>query len=309
MKRLRLYRKLNFDGVVKMRQKRTTIQLLLLCLLFFLPLSALGLPVPALQGRVVDTASMLSPGAIKQIESTLTSFETEDSTQIVILTIDSLQGESLEEFSLKVAEKWQIGQKGFDNGALLLIAKNDRKLRIEVGYGLEGSLTDLVAGRIIRDIITPQFRNGNFDQGIINGVLAMIESVRGEFNSSTPPPESNNKSNEFSGILIFILFAFFNLGRMFRSRKWLAAGLGAILAPLFGFAIFDAGWLILLSLIPAGMIIGYLSSSFGNSLHSKGSTGGGALGSGYSSGGFSSSGGGFSGGGGGFGGGGSSGGW
>ncbi len=291
-----------------MRQKRTIIQLLFCLLFFFVPLSALGIPIPALQGRVVDTAAMLSPATVRQLDNLLATLEAEDSTQIVILTIDSLQGESLEDFSLKVSEKWQIGQKGFDNGALLLIAQNDRKLRIEVGYGLEGSLTDLVTGRIIRDIITPQFRNGNFDQGVINGVLAMIESVRGEFNRSALPSESKNENNEFSGVLIFILFAFFNLGRMFQSRKWLTAGLGAILAPLFGFAIFGAGWLILLLLIPTGMITGYLSSSFGQSLHSKGSTGRGAIG-GYSSGGFSSGGGGFSGGGGGFGGGGSSGGW
>jgi len=125
-----------------MGQKRTTIQLPLLCLLFFfLPVSALGLPVPALQGRVVDTASMLSPGAIKQIESTLTTFEAEESTQIVVLTIDSLQGENLEAFSLKVAEKWQIGQKGFDNGALLLIAKNDRKLPLVPLQAIFGSGT------------------------------------------------------------------------------------------------------------------------------------------------------------------------
>ncbi|MCK5517547.1 MAG: TPM domain-containing protein [Desulfobulbaceae bacterium] len=292
-----------------MRQKNTIIQLLLCLLFFFVPLSALGAPIPALQGRVVDTAAMLSPATVQQLDNLLATLESEDSTQIVVLIIDSLQGENLEEFSLKVAEKWQIGQKGFDNGALLLIAKNDRKLRIEVGYGLEGSLTDLVAGRIIRDIITPQFRNGNFDQGVINGVLAIIGSVRGEFDSSTLPAEKNKKSEEFSGIIIFILFAFFNLGRMFRSRKLLAAGFGAILAPLFGFAIFGAGWPILLLLIPAGIITGYLSSSFGNSLHSRSSSKRRILGSGYTSGGFSSGGGGFSGGGGGFGGGGSSGGW
>ncbi len=292
-----------------MRQKRTAVKLLLLChLLFFSSLPAFGAPVPELSGRVVDTASMLSPTTVRQLESLLATFETEDSTQVVVLTIHSLEGEILEKFSLKVAEKWQIGQKGVDNGALLLIVKNDRKIRIEVGYGLEGSLTDLIAGRIIRDIITPQFRNGNFDQGVINGVSAMVRSVKGEFNSSTPPSEGHEPDKDFDGFLIFALFAFLSLGRIFRSHKWIAAGIGAAIGPLLGSAFFGIGWPTLLLLIPVGVIIGLLSSSFGSRSLSRRSSGSGTFGSGHSSGGFSS-GGGFSGGGGGFGGGGSSGGW
>lgn len=298
-----------------MRLKRTAVQLLLLCILFFLSsLPSPGAPVPELSGRVVDTASMLSQSTVEQLENLLAAFESDDSTQIVVLTTDSLEGENLEEFSLKVAEAWQIGQKGSDNGALLLIVKNDRKIRIEVGYGLEGSLTDLVAGKIIRNIITPQFRNGNFNQGVVDGVSAMIGSVRGEFSSSTPPSQGHKQDNDFAGFLIFIIFAFFNLGKVFRRHKWIAAGLGAALGPLFGSVIFNIGWPVVLSLLPAGAIIGYLSSSFSGSSLARRSSGNGSLGSGgYSSGGFSSgsggSGGGFSGGGGGFGGGGSSGGW
>ncbi len=292
-----------------MRQKGTAVQLLLLChLLFFSSLPAFAAPVPELSGRVVDTASMLSPATVRQLESLLATFETEDSTQIVVLTINSLQGENLEEFSLKVVEKWQIGQEDADNGALLLIVKNDRKIRIEVGYGLEGSLTDLIAGRIIRDIITPQFQNGNFDQGVINGVSAMVRSVKGEFNSSTLPSEGHELNKDFGGFLIFALFAFLNLGRIFRRHKWIAAGIGAAIGPLLGSAFFGIGWPTLLLLIPVGVIIGLLSSSIGSRSLSKRSSTGGTYGSGYSSGGFSS-GGGFSGGGGGFGGGGSSGGW
>jgi uncharacterized protein len=290
--------------------KRTTAQLLLLCSLFFFSsLPSLGAPVPELRGRVVDTASMLSQATVDQLEKLLAAFETEDSTQIVVLTIDSLQGESLEGFSLKVAEKWQIGQRGSDNGALLLIVKNDRKIRIEVGYGLEGSLTDLVAGKIIRNIITPQFRNSNFNQGVFDGVSAMIRSVRGEFSSAIPPSKGHKQDNDFAGFLIFIIFAFFNLGKVFRRHKWIAAGLGAALGPLFGSVIFNIGWPSVLLLVPAGAIIGFLSSSFSSSSLSRRSSGNGTPGPGYSSGGFSSGGGGFSGGGGGFGGGGSSGGW
>lgn len=294
-----------------MRQKRTAVQLLLLCILFFfssLPSSAAT--VPELRGRVVDTASMLSQATVDQLERLLSAFETEDSTQIVVLTIDSLKGENLEEFSLRVAETWQIGQKGSDNGALLLIVKNDRKIRIEVGYGLEGSLTDLIAGKIIRNIITPQFRDGNFNQGVVDGVSAMIESVRGEFSSSSPPSKGNNQSNDLAGFLIFIIFAFFNLGKVLRRHKWIAAGLGAALGPLFGSVIFNISWPAVLLLIPAGAIIGFLSSSFSGHSLARSTSSSGSLESGYSSGGFSSGGGGgFSGGGGGFGGGGSSGGW
>lgn len=294
-----------------MRHKRTALQFFLLCFLFlFAPLSTQGKTVPSLQGRVVDTAAMLSPSTVQLLESTLATFEEEDSTQIVVLTIGSLEGENLEEFSLKVAEEWQIGQKGSDNGALLLIAKNDRKIRIEVGYGLEGSLTDLIAGRIIRDIITPKFRNGNFDQGVIDGITAMVGTVRGEFNNSTPLPSGNQDSdNDLGGILIFFLFAFFQLGRIFRGRNWIVAGLGAIIAPLLGSIFLGLGWPALLMLALAGLGIGFFAASLGRSIHSnrtaRGRTYGGS--GGFSSGGFG--GGGFSGGGGGFGGGGSSGGW
>ncbi len=100
----------------------------------------------------------------------------------------------------------KLGQKGLDNGALLLIAKNDRKIRIEVGYGLEGVLTDLTSGRIIRDIITPQFRNGNFDQGVIDGVSAMIAAVRGEFSAQNVVPSGETIGwTTIGGFIIFLL--------------------------------------------------------------------------------------------------------
>lgn len=116
-----------------------------------------------------------------QLELVLKEFEQKDSTQIVVLTGPSLEGDELEEFSMRVAEQWKIGRKGLDNGAIFLVARADRKVRIEVGYGLEGRLTDLTAGRIIREFVLPEFRAGRFDQGVVNGVQAMIDSVRGEF--------------------------------------------------------------------------------------------------------------------------------
>ena len=128
--------------------------------LLLLPLTAVALDVPHATGYVNDRAGLLSPSTRLKLEHFLEKFEKSDSTQIAVLTIPSLEGESLEEYSLKVAEQWGIGQKGKDNGALLLIAKAERKVRIEVGYGLEGRLTDLLAGRIIDYEITPRFKQG-----------------------------------------------------------------------------------------------------------------------------------------------------
>jgi len=288
------------------------LRLLLVLLLFALVvpefLRAASLEVPTLTARVTDNADMLSSATKQQLESVLADLEREESTQLAVLTIPSLGGENLEEYSLKVAESWGIGQKGRDNGALLLIVKNDRKLRIEVGYGLEGRLTDLVSGRIIRDIITPQFRNGNFDQGVIDGVGAMIAAVRGEFSGEGTAGSQTQVSTDLSGLLVFFAFAFFILGRIFGRHRLGAALLGSVVAPGLGFLFLGFSWLILL-FIPAGLIAGFLASLIFGSMHFAGHMGGrgGSSFGGFGGGGFG--GGGFSGGGGGFGGGGSSGGW
>ena len=136
---------------------------------FLCAAQAYGLEVPILKGRVNDYAGILSSTTENQLETVLNELEQADSTQIVVLTLPSLEGENIEDYSIRVADSWRIGRKGLDNGAILIIFKNDRKLRLEVGYGLEGTLTDLIAGRIIGNIIVPQFKNGNFDQGVIDG--------------------------------------------------------------------------------------------------------------------------------------------
>ncbi len=272
---------------------------------------AVGAEVPQLTARINDYAGMLSRATEQQLESVLADLEREESTQLAVLTIPSLEGESLEEVSLKVAETWGLGQKGRDNGALLLIVKNDRKLRIEVGYGLEGRLTDLVSGRIIRDIITPRFRNGDFDQGVIDGVGAMIAAVRGEFSGQSTGGSGREgaPADDLDGMLVFFGFAFFVLGRVFGRHRLTTAFLGSIIAPGLGLAFLGFSWLILL-LIPAGLVAGFLASLiFGRprgtgyltTSRRRGSSFGGFGGGGF--------GGGFSGGGGGFGGGGASGRW
>ncbi|MCU0822306.1 MAG: TPM domain-containing protein, partial [Spirochaetes bacterium] len=127
--------------------------------------SVYALDAPYLSGRVNDYAGIMSEAAVNDLEKTLKDFEQKTTCQIAVLTIKSLDGENLEQYSIKVAETWKLGQKKKDNGVLLLVAQNDRQMRIEVGYGLEGSLTDFACGRIISGEIVPQFKNGDYNAG------------------------------------------------------------------------------------------------------------------------------------------------
>ena len=149
----------------------------LLVALASLPLAARD--VPFLAGRVNDTASMLSPAARQRIEEKLKALEQQTGAQVAVLTIDSLDGEALEEYSAKVATTWKLGQKGKDNGVLFLIAKNDRKMRLDVGYGLEPQLTDLQTHVILDEIVGPAFKSGDFDGGIEKGVDAIASAAKG----------------------------------------------------------------------------------------------------------------------------------
>ena len=131
----------------------------ILFLLFFVLESAVSaLDVPPLRGRINDYAALLPGDRAQALESRLAAFEKETGHQVAVLTVPGLEGDSLEDFSIRVAEAWKIGKKGFDNGAILLVAQKDRKLRIEVGYGLEGVLPDAIANRIVQEVIVPRFR-------------------------------------------------------------------------------------------------------------------------------------------------------
>lgn len=168
--------------------------------------------VPPAGGYVVDQANLLTPSARQQLERLLAEFDRSDSTQIAVLTIPSLEGEDLEEYSLRVATAWGIGRQGHDNGALLLVAHQDRRLRIEVGYGLEEQLTDLLAGRIIDNEIAPRFRQGDFNGGIVAGVQAMVDAVRGLYQAD---PKSSQRQKNPLGILLLLLFLGPGLLRLF----------------------------------------------------------------------------------------------
>jgi len=267
---------------------------------------ALALKVPPLQARVNDYAGMLSQGTVRQLEHLLQAFEQRESTQIVVLTIPSLEGEVLEEFSIRVVEQWKIGHKGLDNGAILLVSRTDRKLRIEVGYGLEGRLTDLMAGRIISGIIVPEFKAGRFDQGVLNGVQAMIDVVRGEFKAEDRKVSRRVGPRDLIHVIgLAFLFAFvvFCFGRVSRPLGTLAGG---FFMPLLANPIFSPGLGILAALAGVGLVAGFILSSIAGLAPGSGTVRHGRRsGEGYGdSGGFSSGWGGLSGGGGGFGGGG-----
>ncbi|MDZ4726049.1 MAG: TPM domain-containing protein [Leptospira sp.] len=169
-----------------MQRKKFFYLLPLACYLFsFYNLNARD--VPNLRARVTDETWTISESFQRQLESKLTDFEKASTNQIAILIISSLDAESIEEFSLKVAEKNKLGQKNTDNGVLLLIVKDDRKLRIEVGYGLEGVLTDVLCHRIIESEIKPHFKAGDFETGITAGIDSIIGAIGGTY--FIPPPK------------------------------------------------------------------------------------------------------------------------
>ncbi len=164
---------------------------------------ALGLEVPFLAGRVQDDAGIMTSEAVARIETLLESLERETGAQLVILTLASLDGEPLADFSMRVAETWKLGQEGIDDGILLLISRDDRKIRLEVGYGLEGVMTDAASRRVIDQLIKPRFREGDFDRGIEQASAAIAGAIRGQ-EDAIPPTSPASGSGEVGGAWIFL---------------------------------------------------------------------------------------------------------
>jgi len=268
------------------------------------------LPIPALAARVTDLTQTLSAGDKEALESKLADWEARTGNQLAVLLVPATQPEPIEGYSLRVAEAWKIGRKGRDNGALFLVAKNDKKMRIEVGYGLEGTLTDVTARRIIAENVAPLFRDGKFAAGVNAGVDRII-SVVAE-GKPLPPPQAPARSSRGSGgfdlgTLLMILFIGVPVvGGILRSI------FGRLLGSTVGAGIVGAAaWFVAGSLVIAGIasVVGFIVMIFlGSGLGAMAGRGGGMWSSG--GGGFGGGGGGgFSGGGGSFGGGGASGGW
>lgn len=283
----------------------------LLCIfLLLLPSHLLALEPPRLGGRVNDYAGLLSPATASALEKRLADFEQTQSTQVVLLTIPSLQGDDIDQFAIRVADSWKIGQKGKDNGVLLVIAKAERRVRIEVGMGLQGVLPDITASRIIRDSMRPHLKRGDFDAGISAGVEAIMAATRGEFTPSPRAIDRQERRGSGSTVTFFLLAAVAAaiLGTFSRLLGALAGTVGLPLVASVAFPGIGMLPLLILGLVGfgAGLLISSLfSGRFGGG--GGGFYGGGGWGGGFSGGGGSSGdSGGFSGGGGGFDGGGSS---
>lgn len=256
-------------------------------------------PVPPLSARVTDLTHTLSAEQRQALESRLAAFEAEKGSQLAVLLVPTTQPESIEQFSIRVAEAWKLGRKGVDDGVLLLVAKEDRALRIEVGYGLEGVIPDAVAKRVIEEIIVPRLRAGDFVGGVNAGAEALMNLVKGEALPAPVPQGARHPGVAFfEDVLPVSLVLVFVVGSVLRAL--LGRLLGAGVASALAFAV---GWWVLGSLLVAAVIAAIvffitLAGGAGGGMVRGGGGGGGGFG-----------GGGFSGGGGGFGGGGASGRW
>jgi uncharacterized protein len=276
--------------------------------------AAADVAVPPLSGRVVDQTGTLTSGDIASLTQTLKDLETRKGSQVAVLIVPTTEPETIEQYSIRVAEAWKIGRKKIDDGALLVIAKNDRHLRIEVGYGLEGALTDVTAKRIIDEDITPKFKSGDFAGGISAGVDRIVGVIDGEPLPAPEPPhwQGPNLINHIDPLNPFMLIGLLAVAGFLRSALGRLFG-SAATGGLVGFVV----WLFVGSIAASAMVgIFAFILAFASDIFSLpgGITSGGGRSSGGSSsssdwGSSSSDSGGFSGGGGSFGGGGASGSW
>jgi uncharacterized protein len=263
------------------------------------PWAAAEVAVPPLKARVTDLTGTLQPDQQAALEQTLQAFENQKGSQIAVLIVPTTQPETIEQYAIRVAEAWKLGRKGVDDGVLLLIARNDRKLRVEVGYGLEGAIPDAVAKRIVSEIITPHFKQDDYFGGIRAGVDRIIKVIEGE-----PLPEKkSSRSKDGGGV----------------SGDWLAIGfvlavvvggaMRALLGPFVGGLVAGSVAVVVAWLLFASLMMALVAGLFVFIFTLLGRHGGGGWSSGGGGGWSGGSGGGFGGGGGGFGGGGASGNW
>jgi uncharacterized protein len=264
-------------------------------------------PVPPLVGRVTDQTATLTDEQKSTLEQTLRSFEERKGSQVAVLIVPSTNPETIEQYALRVAERWKPGRKNVDDGALLVVAKDDRTLRIEVGYGLEGALTDAASKRIISEIIVPMFRQGDFYGGITAGVDRILRVIDGE---PLPEPEEGRPGQPrgITSILPVMMILALVVGGVLHTVLGRFPG-----ALVTGGVVSVIAWM-LAGAISVALIVGLIAFLFTllRGMGGRGLGGGGFGGGGFGVGGFGGGGfggGGFSGGGGGFGGGGASGRW
>ena len=253
--------------------------------------------VPPLKARVTDLTGTLDPGQLAALESELRAFEQKKGSQIAVLLLPTTRPETIEQYSLRVAERWKIGRARVDDGAILIVAKNDQRLRIEVGYGLEGAIPDVVAKRVIREVIAPHFLANDFYGGIRDGTRTLMKEIDGE---KLPPPARKpaSSTDDFESLFVVLLIVVVVAGGVLKAvfgRLLGSAATGAA-AGFIAWAIAGA----LGAAVLAGIVAFIIALIGGGRGFFPGGLGGG---------GFGSAGGGFGGGGGGFGGGGASGSW
>jgi uncharacterized protein len=269
------------------------------------------LEVPKLKGRVTDQTNLLTSAQINVIEAQLETLEKEKGSQVVLLIVESTKPETIEQYSIRVADEWKIGRSDPDDGVLLLVAKSDRKIRIEVGYGLEGAIPDAIAKRIIDNVMVPHFRDGDYFLGIEEGLEAITALIKGEELPEVSDSEYSDGNKTISMMLIFgsiILIFAVVIAKVILAKKYGNVKSNLVVISL----LFIVVWII--ASLSAAIFASFFAFVFLNGRGSGGRGGGhyggySGYGGGFGGGGFSGGGGGFSGGGGGFGGGGASGGW
>jgi Beta-propeller domains of methanol dehydrogenase type len=215
------------------RRHRAWFSIVLLCLVCSLANGQRKIPPQA--GKMVhDEAQILQPNTVRALENFIAQQTDSTSNQIGIYIIKSLEGEIVEDYAVRVLKEWGLGQKDKNNGVLLLIALEDREVRIEVGYGLEGALTDLTASRIIRNEIAPRFRQGNYDDGVMAAVYAINQAIKGEYTndgSAKRAPEGSGRSPLFTLLIIVLIIVFLSRrggggGGGYRRGPWIGPMIG-----------------------------------------------------------------------------------
>ncbi|MBA5872583.1 MAG: hypothetical protein GDA68_21720, partial [Nitrospira sp. CR2.1] len=201
-------------------------------------LPAWALDVPSLSGPVVDVAHVLPPGTVEQLSQEIRAHEAKTSNQVVVLILPSLEGEPLFDFSHRVATTWKLGRKGTDNGVLLLVALKDRKVRLEVGYGLEGVLTDARSAQIIRHEIVPRFRSGEFAVGVTAGVRAVLSTIEGTYQAPERPTATSTDGETVGNVLLAVIVGVFIGLLLSRAHRVLGPAVGG------GVSFVVAPWLV-----------------------------------------------------------------
>jgi len=212
------------------------------CLFFFLlavslisiKTTAQNKNIPALGGRRVhDEAHILAAQTVSYLEHSLRNFEDSTSNQIAVLVINSLEGESIDQYGIRVADEWKLGTKEKDNGVILIIALSEKKMRIEVGQGLEGVLPDAISNRIIRNEMAPSFRRGDYDTGVVAAVDAICQTIKGEYKGAGPAKRKRGMPVGFVVLIIIILIAMRRGNRGGRGGGW-SGGTGFLIGSALG---------------------------------------------------------------------------